>query len=378
MKDVMGVIYTSAEDFAMRELTSNRSVTALPLAARYRLVDFLLSNLVNSGINKVGLLVHGDYRSLMDHITGGKEWNLHTRNNGMFILPPVSNIAGGSVYKGVSDALNSNMEFLRRSSQKYVLIVGGRILYNTRFDDMIKAHIKSSADVTLMYTRFDPVNMDYAPDQNSVRAFVDVQDDGSITDMQINPNTATYPHMLMDVVLIRRTLLMQLVDSASSHGMFELDRNILLPAIKDGVLNVKGYEFTGYARRLETIGSYFNMSLELLDPAVRAALFGVNPVYTKTRDDPPSRYMPGADVSESLLADGCVIEGEVKSSVLFRGVHVGKNTVIRNSIIMQDCVIGDNVELENVILDKDVTILKGGRLIGHRHHPIVLGKNVTL
>jgi len=378
MKDVMGVIFTSADNFAMRELTSNRSVTALPVAARYRLVDFLLSNLVNSGINKVGILVQGNYNSLVDHIGGAKAWNLHTRNNGLYMLPPTSAMAGTGIYQGIPDALSANMEFLRRSSQEFVLIVGGRILYNTRFDDMIKAHIASRADVTLLYTRYDPVHMDAAPAQGSVMTFVKVEQDGRVTDMQINPNTATYPNMLMDVVLIKRTLLMQLVDSAVSHGLHELNRHILLPAIHEGRLNVHGFEFNGYCRRMESINSYFNMSLELLDPDVRKQLFGINPVFTKTRDDAPSRYLEGANVSNSLLADGCVIQGEVTGSVLFRGVRIGKNARIRNSIIMQDCEIGDDAELENVILDKDVTILKGGRLIGHKQYPIVLGKNVTL
>ena len=377
MKDAVGVIYTSKDEFSMRELSSKRSVTAIPIAARYRVVDFLLSNMVNSGIRKVGVLVQGNYHSLMDHLGSGKAWNLHTRNNGLFLLPSRGSEAGENSF-GLLDALKANMDYLRRSRQEYALIVGGRIVYNARYDDMIRQHEETGADVTVMYTRFDPMNADFSASSPESRAFVTVNAQGQVTDMEINPNVITCPNMLMDVVLIKRTQLMHLADIAAAHGYHDLYTHILRGAVENKTMKIMGYEYTGYWKRMETINSYYNFNMDLLNKDVLRELFGVNPVFTKTRDDAPTKYLPGADVKNSLVADGCEIEGHVENSVLFRGVHVAKGAKIKGAIIMQDCSIGEDAELENVILDKDVTILKGGRMIGPKHYPIVLGKNVTV
>ena len=374
MKDVMGVIYTSGEEFSMRELTSRRSLAALPIAARYRMVDFLISSLVNSGVRNVGVMMQGNYHSLMDHLGSGKEWDLHTRNNGMFILPPMY----GKLYEGVLDALGANVDYLRRSKQDTVLLLGDRMLFNTRFDEMFKQHEESGADITVMYTRFDPFTFDYSSSARCDRSFVNADENGIITDIEINPNVASYSNVLMDCVLIKRTLLIHLADQAASRGSHSFNLDVLRPNVYNKAMKVCGYEFKGYCRRIETIKSFYNANMDLLKSDVRKELFGANPVYTKTRDDAPSKYLPGAEVKNSLLADGCVIEGRVENCVLFRGVHVGRDAVLKNSIIMQDCSIGTGCEIENTILDKNVTIFSGGRLIGHRQYPIVMGKNVTL
>lgn len=377
MKDVMGILYTSRSELSLRELTANRSVAALPVAARYRLVDFLLSSLVNSGVRNVGVLMQGNYHSLMDHLETGKAWDLHTRNNGLFILPPRGN-DGAKGYQGVMDALRENLDYLRRSKQELVLLMGGRMIFNARFDDMFEKHINSNADVTVMYTKYDPVTFDYSASSKDPRAFVNVNEEGVVTDMEINPNAASYPNVLMDVVLMKRTLLMHLADQAFSHGMHDLNRDVLQEYVKSGMMRVMGYPFNGYCRRIETIKSYYHMNMDLLNADVRKEFFSVNPVFTKTRDDAPAKYLPGAKVTNSLVADGCVIEGTVENCVLFRGVHVAKGATLKGCIIMQDADIGKDVELENVILDKDVTLLNGGRLIGPKQYPIVIGKNVTL
>lgn len=378
MKDVMGIIYTSKDEYSLRELSSKRTVTAIPLAARYRLVDFLLSNFVNSGVRKVGVLMQGNYHSLMDHLGSGKEWDLHTRSNGLYILPPFHNEDGSNTYKGILDALRANSDYLRRSSQSMVLIVGGNYVYNTVFDDMQKFHEDKDADITVMYTRFDPQTFEYSGSSHNDRTFVNVNKDGYVTDMEINPNVITYPNVLMDVILIKRTLLMHLTDNAVARGNHNLYSDVLRNEIENGGLKVAAYEYKGYVRRVETIKSYFNLNMDLLNKDVRAELFGKNPVYTKTRTDAPTRHLPGSKVTNSLVADGCVIEGEVDGCVLFRGVKVCKGAKLKNAIIMQDCYIGENTELENVILDKDVTILSECRLIGHKQYPVVMGKNVTL
>lgn len=377
MKNVMGIIYTNKDDLSLRELTNQRSVAALPLAGRYRVVDFILSSMVNSGVRNVGVIMQRNYRSLMDHLGSGKEWDLHTRNNGLFLLPPFVTQETGGEYLGVLDALRANFDYLRRSKQRLALLTNSNMVFNMNFEPMIRQHEQTDADITLLYTKVRR-DMELSSAGKHTHAFLNVEKDGRISDMEVNPNAANYDTMYMNVLLIKRTLLMHLVDGAAAHGEHDINRELIQPAIKSGSLKVYGYEFEGYYRRIETIKSYFRCNMDLLDYNVRQELFKKSPVYTKTRDDVPAVYRDGNSVKNSLVADGCVIEGCVENCVLFRGVHIGRNASVKNAIIMQDSEIEDSVELENVILDKNVTVRAHGRLIGQVQYPIVIGKNVTL
>ena len=377
MKNVMGIIYTNKDDLSLRELTNQRSVAALPLAGRYRVVDFILSSMVNSGVRNVGVIMQRNYRSLMDHLGSGKEWDLHTRNNGLFLLPPFVTQETGGEYLGVLDALRANFDYLRRSKQRLALLTNSNMVFNMNFEPMIRQHEQTDADITLLYTKVRR-DMELSSAGKHTHAFLNVEKDGRISDMEVNPNAANYDTMYMNVLLIKRTLLMHLVDGAAAHGSHDINRELLQPAIKSGSLKVYGYEFEGYYRRIETIKSYFRCNMDLLDYNVRQELFKKSPVFTKTRDDVPAVYREGNNVKNSLVADGCVIEGSVENCVLFRGVHIGRNASVKNAIIMQDSEIEDSVELENVILDKNVTVRAHGRLIGQVQYPIVIGKNVTL
>ena len=377
MKNVMGIIYTNKDDLSLRELTNQRSVAALPLAGRYRVVDFVLSSMVNSGVRNVGVIMQRNYRSLMDHLGSGEEWDLHTRNNGLFLLPPFVTQETGGEYLGVLDALRANFDYLRRSTQKLAILTNSNMVFNMNFEPMIRQHEETDADITLLYTKVRR-DMELSSAGKHTHAFLNVEKDGRISDMEVNPNAANYDTMYMNVLLIKRTLLMHLVDGAAAHGEHDINRELIQPAIKSGSLKVYGYEFEGYYRRIETIKSYFRCNMDLLDYNVRQELFKKSPVYTKTRDDVPAVYREGNNVKNSLVADGCVIEGNVENCVLFRGVHIGRNASVKNAIIMQDSEIEDSVELENVILDKNVTVRTHGRLIGQVQYPIVIGKNVTL
>ena len=377
MKNVMGIIYTNKDDLSLRELTNQRSVAALPLAGRYRVVDFILSSMVNSGVRNVGVIMQRNYRSLMDHLGSGKEWDLHTRNNGLFLLPPFVTQETGGEYLGVLDALRANFDYLRRSKQRLALLTNSNMVFNMNFEPMIRQHEQTDADITLLYTKVRR-DMELSSAGKHTNAFLNVEKDGRISDMEVNPNAANYDTMYMNVLLIKRTLLMHLVDGAAAHGEHDINRELIQPAIKSGSLKVYGYEFEGYYRRIETIKSYFRCNMDLLDYNVRQELFKKSPVYTKTRDDVPAVYRDGNSVKNSLVADGCVIEGSVENCVLFRGVHIGRNASVKNAIIMQDSEIEDSVELENVILDKNVTVRAHGRLIGQVQYQIVIGKTVTL
>ena len=378
MNDVMGIVYTSRDNLNMRELTTNRAVAALPVAGRYRIIDFILSNLVNSGVRNVGIIAQKNYHSLMDHLGSGKEWDLHTRNNGLFILPPFLTRENGGEYAGLVEALRANFDYLRRSRQQYVIVTDSDYICNTSLEPMIDQHIKSGADVTMMYVKARPELMEFSPSSHNTHAFLKVAVDGSVEDIEVNPNAANYSNMSMNVFVIKRTLLIHLIDQAAASGAKNMHADVLRPYIKSAALQVKGFEFTGYYRRIETIKGFFRFNMDLLDRAVRKELFASKPVYTKTRDDAPALYRNEAVVKNSLIADGCVIEGSVENCVLFRGVHVGRGAKLKDCIIMQDSYIDDEVEMENVILDKAVTVRAHGRLIGQRQYPIVIGKNVTL
>lgn len=378
MKDAMGIIYTEKDDLSLRELTSQRSVAALPVAGRYRIVDFLLSNMVNSGVRNVGVITQKNYQSLMDHLGAGKEWDLHTRNNGLFILPPFINGDKGGEYSGVLEAIRANFDYLRRSKQELVVVANGNAVYSASFEPMLRQHEESGADVTLMYSKVSASDQFLSTYQGYNHAYVNIGVDNKITDIEVNPNAASYENMSMDVLVIKRTLLMHLIDQAYSSGLRDIYGELLRAQIKTGMLDVRGYEYEGYYRRVETVRSFYKLNMDILGSYYRKALFGERPVYTKERDEVPAVYGPNAVVKNSLIADGCVINGTVENCVIFRGVHIGAGTVVKNSIIMQDGYIEDNVELDHVIFDKAVTMRAHGRLIGQPQYPIVIGKNVTL
>ena len=378
MNDVMGIVYTSKDDLTLRELTSQRAVAAIPVACRYRIIDFTISSLVNSNIHNVRIIAQKNYHSLMDHLGSGKDWDLHTRNNGLFILPPFLTRENGGEYNGVLDALRANFDYLRRSRQEYVILTNSDYIMNTSFEPMIQQHIHSGADITLMYKKATPEITEFSSSSKNNHCYLNVNGDNVVTDIEINPNAASYDNLCLNVMMIKRTMLMYLVDQVISHGSHDLYADVLRPYISSGSMKIMGFEEKGYYRRIETIRGYFNFNMDLLKPGVRTELFGGNPVYTKTRDSVPTIYRGNAKVSNSLIADGCVIDGEVESCVLFRGVTVGKGAKLKNCVIMQDGYIEEDVELENVIFDKAVTIRSHGRLIGQKQYPIVIGKNITL
>ncbi len=378
MKDVMGIVYTSKDDLTLRELTSQRAVAAVPVAGRYRIIDFVISNFVTSNIRNVGIICQKNYQSLMDHLGSGKEWDLHTRNNGLFILPPFLTRENGGEYAGILDALRANFDYLRRSTQEYAILTSCDYVMNTSLEPMIAQHIRTGADITMMYQKVTPGLTEFSASSRNNHVYLDVTENGVIRDLEINPNAASNENMSLNVVMIKRTLLIYLVDQAISQGLHDLEGDVLRPAVRAGSMKIMGYEEKSYYRRVETIRGYFNLNMDLLNEEVFNEVFGKLPIYTKTRDSVPTIYRENARISNSLIADGCVIDGDVEGSIISRGVVIGTGAKLKNCVILQDCYIEDGVELENVIFDKAVTIRKGERLVGPNQYPIVIGKNVTL
>ena len=373
MKDVMGVIFTGEHDARLRELTMLRAIAALPVAGRYRVIDFLVSSMVNGGMRNVGVIMQKNYHSLMDHLGSGKEWDLHGKNDGLYVLPPFLTRENVGVYPGVIDALRSNNNYLSRSKQEYVVLSGSSIIFNADMGKLVQAHIDSGADMTVMYTA----------DKNIFRddfgSYLSVDEDGRVIDMEKEPSHPTLPYAFMEVSIMKRELLRSLVDKGIAHGYHDLMRDVMLPAVLSGNLRIMGWEYTGPAWRIDSVQSFYQFNMDVLNTDIRRRLFPDNlPVYTKVRDEMPARYAGNSHCSNSLVADGCVIEGTVENSVLFRGVRIAPDAHVKNCIIMQDGQVHSGAYIENCILDKQAVIKRSSRLIGPSAYPIVIAKNVVI
>jgi len=373
MKNVMGVIYTGENDARLRELTLIRAIAALPVAGRYRVIDFLVSSMVNSGMKNVGVIMQKNYHSLMDHLGSGKEWDLHGKNDGLHILPPFLTRENVGVYTGTLDALRSNADYLNRSKQEYVVFSGSNIIYNAHLDEFVKYHQATGADVTVMYTK------DASMKRDEYGTYLTIAEDGTVTDIEVEPTHPNLEMTYMEVVVMKRELLRSLVDKGVAHGFHDFRRDVLLRMVQEGKARVNAWEYTGPCWRLDSVQSFFKFNMDVLDADNRRRLFPADlPVYTKVRDEMPARYGEGSSVVNSLVADGCIIEGTVENCILARGVRVAAGAHVKNCIIMQDGQIHAGAEIENCILDKQAVIKRNARLIGPAAYPIVIAKNVVI
>ncbi len=267
------------------------------------------------------------------------------------------------------------MHYLAKSKQNYVLIAECNALCNIDYSEVLKEHIESEADITLIYNKTDDLDRK----ELSSRILLDVDDDKRVRDIHVYPikqkTSCSYMHMMM----IKRSLLMELVGDAAAHNKHYLSRDILLPNVDR--LKINGYEYTGYCRQVNNVKAFFNANLDILNKDIREELFGLNndmPIYTKVKDTVPTKYATKAEVSNALVADGCLIEGTVRNSILFRGVHVGKGATVENCILMQDSEVMDNCLAENVIFDKEVILRNGKKLVGQKTYPMVIEKKTII
>ncbi|MBQ7455701.1 MAG: glucose-1-phosphate adenylyltransferase subunit GlgD [Clostridia bacterium] len=373
MSDLMGLIYTGDRNEHLGELTALRDVAAIPVGARYRVIDFLMSSLVSSGARNVGVIMQKNYHSLIDHLGSGKEWDLHGKRQGLVILPPFQTPDNIGVYSGFLDAIRSNLIFLRRSHEPYVLVSESDILYTADFDTMLAEHIRKGADITLMYSDEPGLR------RGGLGHYLRLDEEGRVRELELNPLQPSFEHTYMNAFLIRRELLIELADRAVARAQYHFTRELLLQSIKDDSLRIFGWQNPAPAWRLDSVQAYFDCSMAMLQPEVRRQLFRPErPVWTKVRDEMPTRYAPGSKVENSLLADGCVIEGTVENSIIFRGVHVGKGAVVRNAVIMQDGYIMQGAKVEGCILDKQVVVRDGVTLCAPRSYPVVIAKKTIV
>ncbi|MBR2901072.1 MAG: glucose-1-phosphate adenylyltransferase subunit GlgD [Clostridia bacterium] len=372
--NAVGIIFSSINEKSVYELTKERTMASVPFGCRYRLIDFALSNMVNSGVTHVGLITHYNYQSLMDHIGSGKDWDLARRQGGVKILPPYITAFANTtnfLYNTRLEALISIRDFIADCKEDVVVLSDCDTVCNLDLSAMIEQHVNTGADITL------GVKSSYvSQDSNRTVTIVNSDADQRVTDIaDYSGARSGFEDVYIRIMVVGRKYLEELITDAIAHGYTSLTKDILVRNCK--YLDCRVYKFDGYFATIRSIGDYFSCSMDLLDPEIRRSLFGINtrPVFTKVRNSSPTSYIDGAIVRNSLIADGCVIQGTVENSILFRGVKVGKNTHIKNSIIMQDTLTGENVYLNCVIADKNVVIRDGRVLSGHETRPFFIDKD---
>lgn len=367
-KNVLGIIFSNAYDDVIPELTALRTMGSVPFAGGYRLIDFPLSDMVNAGIARVGVITNSNYRSLMDHVGNGKPWDLSRKREGLTILPPFS-LPDTGMFKGKVDALYGSIDYISDSGKDYVLMTDCNTVCRMDYDDMLKYAISKNADITVAYAKGIPGKVsgavEYVMDENQ-----------KVTALQKINNFDNCSNYSIKVMLIRRTLLERLLHEANAKRISDFDQ---LLAQNIDRIEIYGYLQTGYVKSIVSPAAYYAASLDLLKSEVRKDLFAPDkPVYTKTSDRIPAFYGISAEVSDSLVGDGCRVEGKVENCILFRGVKIGKGAVVKNSIIMQDTCIGDGAEIECVVADKDVNIRSGKKLCGASTYPVFIGKGTVI
>lgn len=369
---VMGIIFPNTYDNLVPQLVAERALAAIPFAGRYRLIDFMLSSMTNAGIGNVSLVTRNNYHSLMDHLGSGREWDLARKHGGLNIIPPFAERTVTKIYDGRMEALASILRFLEVQKEKYVLLTDCFQAVNIDFRAFIYAHIESCADVTAMY------QVTSIPDgAKNGNYTLTIGDDGRVTEFLNNDYRSGKQNLCMNIYILEREQLISMIKESAVRGLLYFERDMLAPNLRS--LNVQSYRYDGYVARISDLKSFYDENMRLLEDENLDALFtSARPIYTKIRDDNPTRYVAGANVNNSMIADGCIIEGTVENSVLFRGVHVAKGAVVRNCVLMQDTVVEVNADVEYLVTDKDVQITAGKKLSGSDTFPVYVAKAHTV
>ena len=370
-QNVLGLIFASINDSAVIDLTKLRTMGSIPYGGRYRMVDFPLSNMVNSGISEVGVITKSNYGSLLDHLGSGREWDLARKKGGLHLLPPFSQVGGGT-YQGRLEALSNIWSFVEHTKAEYVVLANSDLVTTIDFTDALTQHQNSGADITVIYAKGL-----YNRDKSTNGCILQIDEENTIKEVLTNPMLAGECNISLDMFIMTTDFLKQVVLEAISKNQKSLIRD-LLQARKDEFV-FKAYEHKGCFFKIDSLEAYYKANLALLDTKTRNNVFNSEaPIYTKVGDNAPVKYGLESSVKNSLVADGCMIEGTVINSVIFRGVKVAKGAVVKNSIVMQDAQIQEGAEIDHCILDKQSVIRRNGRLIAPAAYPIVIAKNVVI
>ena len=365
-----GIIFSYGKPTGLGDLIAHRIPGSMPFGGNYRVVDFMLSNMVNAGIHDVGVIMHGKCQSMLDHLGNGRSWDLSRNRGGLTLLPAFAyaesrNSAGR--FRGKVEALGCVLEYLREIRQEYVVLADSDLVINLPLEQVLQEHITSGADLTEVCT---------AEPGDPSDTYLEMDEQGRIVDVAYDVHTPA-GYRCLNVFILRTELLLRIVEECAAHNQHSFRRGVLQEMRER--LHLHAWVWEGYAARISTIQSYYQRSMELLDPAQRAALFcPERPVYAKENDAPPTYIDPTGQCVNSLIADGCDIQGSVRNCILFRGVRVEKDAVVENCILFKGTVVRRGAVLRHVIADKYVRVGEGVHLAGHADYPMVLAREAVL
>lgn len=372
--NALGIIFSYTDKDNLRELTKMRTLASLPIGGKYRIIDLVLSNYVNSGIYDVSIITRYNYHSLIDHLGSGKEWDLNRKRGGLRVLTPMASpgYTESGLYRGTVEALASNMHSIKRSLCEYVVLCGSNILCPLDFEKLISCHMERHSDITVAYARSGKCGQRVIP---MGAACLQMDENERVYDISFNGDDVCQQldtPWSMGVFVMKKSLMESLVADTMSYGKYDFYKDIIGRLAPN--LNIQGYEYEKKLLEISSVTGYMKANLSLLDQEVRENILMSQPIYTKVKDSVPVLYANGCHVSNSIISDGCKIEGTVENCVLSRGVRIGKGSVVRNSIIMQNTEVMQNVSLNHVILDKDVIVRENRQLTGHETYPVVIEK----
>lgn len=364
---MVGILFASANETKLNELTLHRTTASLPFAGRYRLIDFALSCLVNSGVTRIGIIARNNYSSLMDHIRMGRDWDLNRKNGGISVFPPFVLNTSREVYKGKIEALYTVLDYLKRAPEDYVCMANCNVAANIKLDEVLDEHIARDADVTILCHK--------ASVNSSKRVIIEKDASDKITDLSaLEIPTDRERLVSLNIYIAKKDYLISKVEQSYARGYVDFEKDILFKDVEGGKLYAR--ELDGYAAIIDDVKTYYNESMKVLDTAVREELFGsMSKIYTKVKDSVPTMYRSGAKVSNSLIADGCTINGTVENSILFRNVRIEEGAEVKNCIIMENGIVMRGGKIRYTITDKQVVIGAGRQISGSETYPIVIVKN---
>lgn len=370
--ETMGIIFSNIYDSRMGALTEIRTSASIPVGGRYRQVDFILSNMANSGIRHIGIITKYNYQSLLDHLGSCQEWDLNLNTNGVVFLPPYSTGHNG-IYRGKLEALQNAIPVLETGDQEYVVLADSNIMAAVDFRKVVEAHIESGASVTMVGKR------GVADGKTLCHFAVKEDENGTATTMSCDYLAPADYTVSMGMFVMKRKQLIETVKELVPHGYYHFERDFLMNIFKLGQLKLNVYHFEGVALSNDSVEAYYKNNMALLDADVRKSLFhGEVPIYTKVRDEVPTLYGKNCEVANCVVADGCRLHGKAENCVIFREVKVHEGAEIKDSIVMQGSVIEKGASVQYAILDKNVTVKAGTKLLGSPEHPLVIRKGVTV
>lgn len=367
----VGIIFSNIHDDNVAELARIRTLGSIPFGGRYRLIDFPLSNMVNSGIDTVGIITKSNYQSLIDHVGSGKDWDLARKDGGLIILPPFGDMDSRQLYTSRLEALKGITNFIMRADEDYVVMTDCDSVSRIDYNDVIDYHVKNKADITLVYKKTIPDN-----DSQVGSVCFDIVGGRIVGINRKVEEAAAEQNVFINVFVLKKSFLQNIVLDSISHDKHHFLADIIEANTKS--MKIMGYEHKGFYAGITSMQAYYDSNLALLDENNRHELFGDRSVFTKIRDSAPTKYGDNAIVKNSLIADGCCIEGEVENSIIFRNVKVAKGTKVKNSIIMQNTILGENCVINCIIADKNVTVKDKNVLSGSSNHPFYIAKGIMI